>query len=149
MRKWWLVVAGLLGAVVLIQLVPYGRNHGNPPVTQDAPWGDPAARAIAVASCYDCHSNQTVWRWYDKVAPVSWYVQNHISDGRQTLNFSEWDKPQRLREASETVLGGSMPPRSYTLLHPSAKLSDAQKQVLVSALEAMSGQTADGGRKRG
>lgn len=149
MRKWWILVAGLLGVVVLIQLVPYGRNHSNPPVTQDAPWADPAARAIAVASCYDCHSNQTVWRWYDKVAPASWYVQNHISEGRQALNFSEWDKPQRLREASETVLGGSMPPRSYTLLHPSAKLSDAQKQVLASALDAMSGQTAGGVRKRG
>jgi len=144
MHKWWLAIAAVAGVFVLIQLVPYGHDHGNPPVTQDAPWADPAARSIALRSCYDCHSNQTTWRWYDKVAPVSWYVQNHISEGRSSLNFSEWDRPQRVGEARETVLGGSMPPTSYTLLHPSAKLSDAEKQVLVAALESLPGQR--GGR---
>jgi hypothetical protein len=57
---------GLFAVAVLLQLVPYGRDHTNPPVTQDAPWPDGRARELATAACYDCHSNQTRW------PPQSW-----------------------------------------------------------------------------
>lgn len=124
------VIAGL----VAIQLVPYGRDHSNPPVTREAPWSSEAARSIAVTSCYDCHSNETTWRWYSNVAPMSWLVQQDVEEGRDQLNFSEWDRPQERDELTEAVEGGSMPPTKYTLLHPDAKLTAAEKATLLAAL---------------
>jgi hypothetical protein len=141
-----MVVAGLAGLLVVAQLVPYGRDHSNPPVTQDAPWGDQQVRALAVAACYDCHSNETQWRWYSNVAPASWLVQNHVDEGRRKVNFSEWDRPQEeADELAESVLEGSMPPRSYLLLHRSADLSESEKEQLVAALRALEGQRPDRG----
>ena len=130
--KWG--VLALVGLFAVIQLLPYGRDHTNPPVTQEASWPTPQARRLAVDACYDCDSNQTNWRWYSFVAPASWYVANHVRDGRARLNFSEWDRPQRAGQLTETVLDGSMPPRYYTLLHPAARLSRAKKQALADAL---------------
>lgn len=124
------VIAGL----VAIQLVPYGRDHSNPPVTREAPWSSEAARSIAVTSCYDCHSNETTWRWYSNVAPMSWLVQQDVEEGRDQLNFSEWDRPQERDELTEAVEDGSMPPTKYTLLHPDAKLTAAEKATLLAAL---------------
>jgi hypothetical protein len=147
MRKWILrlVVAGAV-VFVVIQVLPVGRIH-NPPVTKDAPWPSEQARSIAVASCYDCHSNEVKVRWYDKVAPVSWFVANHVVEGRSALNFSTWDQPQRAEtdEWTESVENGGMPLRSYTLLHPDGKLSAADRKVLVDALRQLEGTTTSGG----
>ena len=137
MRVLRLVVFGLAGIMVLLQVVPYGRDHSNPPVTRDAPWSNEEARRIAVAACYDCHSNETKWRWYSNVAPVSWLLQNHVDEGRSRLNFSEWDRRQRIGELVESVTEGSMPPRSYLLMHWSASLSAAEKQTRADALREL------------
>jgi hypothetical protein len=70
MRTW--IVRILLGAVALfalIQVVPYGRSHTNPPVQSEPKWDSPQTRALAVRACYDCHSNETTWPWYTNVAP--------------------------------------------------------------------------------
>ena len=143
-----MVAVGLAGLLAVAQLVPYGRDHSNPPVTQDAPWGDGRVRALAVAACYDCHSNETQWRWYSNVAPASWLVQNHVDEGRRKVNFSEWDRPQEeADELAESVLEGSMPPRSYLLMHSSADLSQSEKEQLVAALRALEGQRPDGGER--
>ena len=140
------IVFGLAAIFVAIQFVPYGRDHTNPPVTQDAPWPSPEARQLAVRACYDCHSNETQWRWYSNVAPASWLVQNHVDEGRRKVNFSEWDRPQEeADELAESVLEGSMPPRSYLLMHSSADLSQSEKEQLVAALRALEGQRPDGG----
>lgn len=150
MRILRLVIVALAVVFVAIQFVPYGRDHTQPPVTQEAPWATPEARQIAVQSCYDCHSDQTKWRWYTNVAPFSWYVQNHVDDGRRALNFSEWNGRQRSRDLVEVVNGGSMPPLSYVLLHPSAKLSASEKQKLIPALQALAAQSGGRGeRERG
>ncbi len=126
---------GFLGLLALIQLVPYGRDHSNPPVTRAARWTDPRGEQLAVESCYDCHSNLTKWRWYTNVAPVSWPIQSDVNGGREALNFSEWDKPQAdLGESVDQVSGGGMPPYQYKLIHPGAKLSPSERQRLVSAL---------------
>ncbi len=85
-----IVILAGLALFVVIQLIPFGRNHDNPPVVQDTPWGSPEAEAIARRSCYDCHSNETTWPWYSKVAPMSWLAQNDIREGRRALNFSTW-----------------------------------------------------------
>ncbi len=130
------VVAGLL----LIQLVPYGRNHTNPPVQSEPNWDSPQTRALAETACFDCHSNETDWsRWYESVAPASWLVQRDVDEGRQHLNFSEWDqggKPRELDEMGEVVQRGSMPPAQYLLLHNEAKLTAEQINQLAAGLQA-------------
>ena len=133
-----LIKLGLIGGValfVLIQIVPYGRDHGNPPVTQAAAWPAGPGEQLAVQSCYDCHSNLTKWRWYSNIAPVSWLVQHDVEDGRGALNFSEWNKGQPgLGDLVEKISSGEMPPTQYTLIHPSASLSSSEEAQLVAAL---------------
>ena len=130
----WLVL-GVVALLLLIQLVPYGRDHSNPPVTRSAKWPTGQGEQLARQSCYDCHSNLTKWRWYSNVAPVSWLVQHDVEDGRDVLNFSEWDSGQPdLGEVTEQVTSGEMPPRQYTIVHPSASLSSQEETQLVAAL---------------
>ena len=138
---------GLFAVAVLLQLVPYGRDHTNPPVTQDAPWPDGRARELATASCYDCHSNQTRWPLQSFVAPFSWMTARDVEQGRDKLNFSTWDQDDgEADDAADAVADATMPPRRYVLAHPDAALSDAERQILVDALEAMD--RARGGEDR-
>ncbi len=133
-----IVVGTVLGFVVVflaIQLVPYGRDHTNPPVQQEPVWTDPQTRALAQQACFDCHSNQTVWPWYSNVAPVSWLVQRDVDQGRRRLNFSEWNLPQRgAREASRVLQRGEMPQWFYVVMHPSAQLTQQERQALIQGL---------------
>jgi mono/diheme cytochrome c family protein len=134
-----LLRAGLALVVLLVlaQVVPYGRAHTNPPVTQEPKWDSPQTRALAVRACFDCHSNETKWRWYSNVAPASWLIQRDVDAGRSTLNFSEWDKPQEGGgDAVEAVRGGGMPPWYYLVMHANAKLSSAEKDALARGLQA-------------
>jgi hypothetical protein len=146
-----LLLAGA-AVFVLLQVVPYGWRHPNPPVTQDAPWPTPHARQLAKAACYDCHSNESYWPVYSHVAPMSWLVRKDVEDGRRKLNFSTWGTgEQESHHGAETVQDGSMPPRKYTLLHPAARLSAAEKRELIAALQAMdqggNGGNGDGGNR--
>jgi Haem-binding domain len=126
-----------LGLVVVVQVVPYGRDHSNPPVLAEPSWDSATTRALADRACFDCHSNQTRWPWYSHVAPMSWLVQNHVDEGRGTLNFSEWNRGNsEASEAAETVREGEMPPRDYLLLHPEARLTDAEREQLARGLDA-------------
>ena len=90
---------------------------------------DPKVAAILDRSCADCHSNKTRWPWYSHVAPVSWFVIDHVDHGRSHLNFSEWGKYDRneqrklLGVTCEIVREGGMPLSSYTPLHPGSKLT--------------------------
>jgi len=87
-------------------------------------------------SCYDCHSNNTRYLWYHKIAPVSWMVDRHIRDGKQELNFSEWgtldnyDQIISLDEITHEIRRKTMPLKSYRFMHSKANLSDAQTQIL-------------------
>jgi hypothetical protein len=131
---------GLLAVIVLLQLLPFGRDHANPPVRQDAPWPDDRARVLAQTACYDCHSNQTHWPLYSYVAPLSWLVTSDVQRGRSKLNFSEWGQEgNEGHDAAEPVEDRSMPPDRYILTHPGARLSDADRRALVAALQAMGG----------
>lgn len=132
------LVLACLGCGLLAQVIPYGHNHTNPPVVQEPPWDSPQTRALAVRACFDCHSNETVWKWYSNIAPASWLVQRDVDEGRDRLNFSNWSSGQvrRAREAPETVLQGSMPPVQYLILHPEAVLSAQEKQQLADGLQA-------------
>ena len=126
-----------IGVLVAIQLVPYGRSHTNPPVRQEPSWDNPQTRVLAERACFDCHSNQTKWPGYASVAPSSWLVQHDVDEGREHVNFSEWDRPQKkARDAVDEVEEGEMPPSTYTILHPEARLSDAERRQLADGLRA-------------
>jgi hypothetical protein len=93
-------------------------------------------RSILERSCYDCHSNRTRWPWYSRVAPVSWFVARHVAEGREHLNFTEWDRmspedqAKAMEEIGETVTEGEMPLASYLLAHPEAALSEQDQTLL-------------------
>lgn len=125
----------VLASFLAIQLVPYGRDHANPPVVREPEWDSPATRTLAERACFDCHSNRTNWPWYASVAPVSWLVQRDVAEGRRKLNFSEWDRAQRAaHEAAEATREGEMPLETYTWLHPEARLDPTQRQQLAAGL---------------
>ncbi|MCW7498221.1 heme-binding protein [Leptospira levettii] len=123
----------LLSVFLFFQLFPVPRE--NPPVTSEIVVAD-EVKQILKRSCYDCHSNETTWPFYSYVFPVSYLVSNHVTEGREELNFSEFGKlPERkqnkkIYEVWEQVDEGEMPPTDYLLMHPSAKLSDQDKEVL-------------------
>jgi hypothetical protein len=130
-------LSGIVVVVVALQLVPYGHTHTNQAVQAEPQWNSPRTRELFVRACADCHSNETVWPWYSNIAPVSWLVQRDVDEGREEFNISlpgsEGD------EAAEKVAEGEMPLAIYTLLHPEAKLSAAEKQELIQGLQATFG----------
>lgn len=128
-----LAVAILLFAV--IQIVPYGHSRTNPPVSAEPAWDNPDTRELARKACFDCHSNETEWPLYSRLAPVSWLVQRDVQEGRAHLNFSEWNRPQKeADEAAEVVREGEMPMPIYQLMHAHARLSDQDRQRLAAGL---------------
>jgi hypothetical protein len=134
-----LLVAGVI--FVLMQLVPYGWWHDNPPVVSSAPWPDAASEQIARTSCYSCHSNQTEWPVYSYVAPMSWLVRYDVEGGRDKFNFSDWD-PDDADDAIEMIDEGEMPLDRYVMIHRDARLTESERDTLIAALETMS---VDGG----
>ena len=136
-RRFWVRAGlGLALTFIAIQLVPYGRDHHNPPMGAEPAWDSPDTRALAKRACFDCHSNETEWPVYSTVAPVSWLIQHDVSEGREVLNFSEWQRPQQeAKEASEEVLEGAMPMPIYRLMHAHARLSEVDRQRLARGLE--------------
>lgn len=145
--KWGAAI--LLGGLLVIQVIPYGREHSNPPVEVEPSWDTLRTRDLAVRACFDCHSNETVWPWYSNVAPVSWLVQRDVYEGREELNYSEWNRPQEGEESAETVREGSMPPRSYLLTHPDARLTETEMAALAEGLAATFGTESDGENEEG
>lgn len=143
MNKLGKIVAGIAVFGIVIQAVPFGRDHTNPPVTQEPAWDSPGTRELAVRACYDCHSNQTRWPWYSNIAPVSWLTQRDVNGGRRHLNFSEFTKPQKNQgRAGAEVQSGDMPPWFFLPMHPEARLTSAEKDTLIAGLNKTLG-TAD------
>jgi hypothetical protein len=135
-RKWWSRIGlAVVATLLVIQLVPYGRDNGNPPIIGEPTWDAPATRTLAKQACFDCHSNETEWPAYSRIAPVSWLVQHDVTEGRAALNFSEWPRKQEeAQEAAETVIEGEMPPGAYKLIHAHARLSTADRDRLAGGL---------------
>jgi hypothetical protein len=137
-----------LGAVLVALSVLQFSNPArvNPPVV---PGHDllavhpppPEIAALLRHSCYDCHSFETQWPWYSRVAPMSWGVVSHVNDGRNRLNFSEWpnDDPakaaKKWNKVNDALEQGEMPLPSYTWIHWSARLSTDQREKLVKWTE--------------
>lgn len=128
--RWLLLICVV--AFVVVQFIRPAKT--NPAIDQSLALEshlqvEPQVAAIFDRSCADCHSNKTRWPWYSNVAPVSWFVIDHVNEGRGNLNFSEWgtyDAEQQrdlLRDICGEVKRGTMPLSSYTPLHPGSKLS--------------------------
>jgi mono/diheme cytochrome c family protein len=135
-RSILIALAILVAVFVLIQLVPYRVT--NPAVAQEPTWDSPRTRQLAVAACFDCHSNETKTAWFEDIAPLSWWINNHVEEGRAKLNFSEWSTHQRKADdAAKVVLNRSMPPGYYTWLgmHSNAKLTPAERRELAAGLQ--------------
>ena len=130
MKKILIVLVVIL---IGIQFIPVERT--NPPVSWDI---NPPANISEIlrTSCYDCHSNETIWPWYSKIAPVSFFVAGDVNEGRKHLNFSEWDKYEAdkrekiLEEMVEEIEKEAMPLTSYTFTHPNAKLDDQSIKLI-------------------
>jgi mono/diheme cytochrome c family protein len=132
----YLVIAAV-AVFVLIQLVPFGRNHTNPPIVQEPQWDNPTTRQLAKEHCFQCHSNETEWPWYSNIAPASWLIYNDVAEGRHKFNFSDWgNNPGELDELTEVIQSGEMPPIQYWVAHPDSRLTDAQKQTFITGLQA-------------
>ncbi len=142
------ILLGLVAVLLLVQLVPAHR----PPVKGDNPADlltnnnvPEEVAQILRGACYDCHSNETRYPWYAYVAPVKWLVADHVEEGREHLNFSDWqamdigDQLEALDELAEEVEEGEMPLQGYPLTHPEARLSEEQRQLLTD----WAGQFAD------
>jgi hypothetical protein len=134
--KWLTRILAALGVVYLASqgLRPEYVNRPVDPAKQLV--APPHVQSILDRSCNDCHSNHTKWPWYSKVSPISWWLVDHVGHGRRDLSFSDFKTyPQKraahkMEEVCEQVESGEMPLPSYLWMHPSAKLSAADKQTL-------------------
>lgn len=138
-----------LGALLAIQLIRPEMTNPTADPAQDfrqVAQAPAEVQGILEAACYDCHSNETKHPWYSQVAPVSWWVANHINEGREALNFSTFgalpaeDRAEALEESAEKVQQGEMPLDSYVWMHPEARLSAEQRNVLLQWLDANGGE---------
>ena len=122
--------------VIIIQFIPYGKNHTNPSVVAEPAWDSPQTRALFFRACSDCHSNETTWPWYSNVAPGSWLIQHDVNEGREHFNISKWGVQNRNEgdEAAEEVKEGEMPPWFYVIAHSHAGLSKNEKDQFIAGL---------------
>jgi hypothetical protein len=120
-------------AVAIIQFFPVKKT--NPPVETEGP-APTQVKTILHRACYDCHSNETVWPWYSKIAPVSWLVTNDVHEGRGEINFSTWNSYSQkkryevLGKVWKEVKEDNMPPLQYRIMHQEARLTAEDKTAL-------------------
>jgi hypothetical protein len=127
------LLGGGVVAFLIAQFVPVQRV--NPPAVGDVSATSEIETTLRRA-CYDCHSNETHWPWYSRIAPVSWLVARDVEQGRKQLNFSEWDsylpvtRRRKLHWMDRALREGAMPPWEYRLMHPAARLTQEDRAVL-------------------
>ena len=135
-----IIVLILLVGFVGIQIVPTDFNQSDTVPKTDFLLVNNTSENISTLlqeSCYDCHSNNTRYPWYNKVQPVAWFLENHIKDGKEELNFNEWDtytnrrKNSKLKSIISQIKDYEMPLASYTLIHKDAELSKPEKTLII------------------
>lgn len=139
------VVGIIITLLVLIQFIRPEKNQSKDytndisteiSIPQDV-------QQIIKTSCADCHSNFTVYPWYNNIAPVSWFLANHVNEGKEHLNFSEWttynvrQKNHLIKELKEVIKENEMPLTSYTLIHKDAILTEQQNKALLDWLNSI------------
>jgi hypothetical protein len=130
-------------ALTLLVIIPAAQfiqpETVNPPVSPErSVWNDrrvdPRVGHILRRACADCHSHETTWPWYSRVSPASWFIARHVAKGRAKLNFSDWSGPSsdQLEEIYDSIAKNKMPLRSYLLMHPDARLSQYDRDILTA-----------------
>ena len=132
------IILGVAILFLVAQLIPYGRDHTNPAVQQEPQWDTPQTRELAKRACFNCHSNETVWPWYSRVIPAAWLIRRDVSEGRSKLNFSDWRPGEmEVEDLNEVIAEGEMPPFYYVMMHPTAKMTQAEKETLAQGLSTL------------
>lgn len=134
-----IIIGVLVVGFVLLQLVSFvvpSLARTNPPVTYQVKWDSPEIEQVMRKTCYDCHSNETVWPWYAYVAPVSWLVVNDVNEGRSNLNFSTGQGEIEAEDLVRQIERDKMPPANYRSMHPDANLTQGQKETLIQGIRA-------------
>ncbi|HIB48113.1 MAG TPA: hypothetical protein EYN07_10285 [Flavobacteriaceae bacterium] len=138
----WLSLVGL----IVIQFFPITLNESDTVPQSDFMVVNQVPATIKnrlQVSCYDCHSNNTDYPWYSKIQPAAWYLEDHIQEGKDELNFNEWAeysdrrKNSKLRSIISQIEEDKMPLDSYTLIHRDAILSDEDKRVIIDYMTAL------------
>ncbi|SRX75704.1 heme-binding domain-containing protein [Aequorivita antarctica] len=141
MRIVKIIVLVLLVAFVGIQFIPAERNQSDTEPSTDFMLVNNVPEKIQKklqVSCYDCHSNNTQYPWYNKIQPAAWFLEDHIKEGKAELNFNEWDslssrrKASKLRSIIKQIESGEMPLDSYTLIHTDATFSEAEAAEMIN-----------------
>ena len=131
----------LLIVFVGIQFIPTKRNQSESVPNTDFMIVNNVPnniKATLQTSCYDCHSNNTSYPWYNTVQPVAWFLENHIEEGKAELNFSEWDNYSNRRKKSKfnsivsQIKDNKMPLSSYTFIHKNTIISNNQKKEIIA-----------------
>jgi hypothetical protein len=128
-----IALLGIAGGLLAAQFVPVQRT--NPPVKSDVS-APPGIEATLRRACYDCHSNETRWPWYSRVAPISWLAQHEVELGRKEINFSEWGeyypatRKRKLQWMDRAIRQEAMPPWSYRIVHPDARITQEDRAAL-------------------
>ena len=147
MKKYgWIIFAILVAVFVIIQFFQPEKNRGEITAAHLFEQGvvDDEMKTVLKNACLDCHSNQTTYLWYHQIAPVSWIINNHITDGKAELNLSEWgnweplDQIGALDNMADEIKSGEMPLKPYVLMHPKAKLTEEQKEQFYVWAEKLS-----------
>lgn len=133
-------------ALIVIQFFPITLNESDTVPQSDFMVENQVPATIKnrlQVSCYDCHSNNTDYPWYSKIQPAAWYLEDHIQEGKDELNFNEWAeysdrrKNSKLRSIISQIEEDKMPLDSYTLIHKDAILSDEDKRMIIDYMTAL------------
>jgi len=137
---------GLLVLLIAIQFIRQTKNDGSSSSQNDILAQHPATaevRHLLETACYDCHSNHTRYPWYADVQPVGWWLADHIKEGKEHVNFSEFGQltPKRaarkLQQCADEVTDGGMPLTSYRIVHIDARLTDTQRKALADWFDSV------------
>ena len=140
MKIFKIIATVLLIAFVGIQFIPSQLNKSQSTAKSDFIVVNNVPQKIKnklLTSCYDCHSNNTNYPWYNKIQPAAIFLENHVKDGKEQLNFSKWDslsvrrKKSKLNEMINQIRDDQMPLSSYTIIHRDAKFSKTEKQEMI------------------
>ena len=134
-RKTWTIIAILLFVLFAIVAQVFAlTGRTNPPIQNQVTWDSPQTKELFYRACADCHSNETKWPWYSKIPPVSLLIVHDVTEARDKFNISTPDMGEA-DEAAEIVLEGKMPPKTYQLMHPGARLTTEERQALAQGLQ--------------
>jgi|AntRauTorckE5430_2_1112549.scaffolds.fasta_scaffold19678_2 hypothetical protein len=140
------ILISLLGVFIVLQFFQIDKTNPTAPEGQDLISAiHPPEDVVQILenACFDCHSNHTQYPWYASIQPVGWWLQGHINEAREHLNFSTWanydaeKRTHKAEECAEEVEEGHMPLKAYPLLHPEARLSDEQRDRLATWFGAL------------